>query len=56
MKEQEEKLTHAPVYGKNAVTELLKSGAGVDTVFIQDTMQAGQAAYFTAWRKRQARS
>lgn len=51
MKEQEEKLTQAPVYGKNAVTELLKSGAGVDTVFIQDTMQAGQAAYFTALAK-----
>ena len=26
------------VYGKNAVTELLKSGAAADTVFLQDTM------------------
>ena len=31
------------VYGKNAVTELLKSGAAVDTVFVQDTMNAAQA-------------
>ena len=42
------------VYGKNAVAELLKSGAGVDTVFLQDTMAPPQAAYFTRWRKRPA--
>ena len=36
------------VYGKNAVTELLKSGAAVDTVFVQDTMNAAQAGYYTA--------
>lgn len=36
------------VYGKNAVTELLKSGAAVDTVFIQDTMNASQAGFYTA--------
>lgn len=51
MREHEEKLAQAPVYGKNAVTELLKSGAGVDTVFIQDSMQPAQAAYFTALAK-----
>ncbi|MFQ7003262.1 MAG: RNA methyltransferase substrate-binding domain-containing protein [Ruthenibacterium lactatiformans] len=34
------------VYGKNAVTELLKSGAAVDTVFVQDTMNAAQAGYY----------
>ena len=38
-------------YGKNAVTELLKSGKGVDTVFIQDTMNAPQANYYTALAK-----
>lgn len=38
-------------YGKNAVTELLKSGAGVDTVFLQDTMNAPQAGYYTAIAK-----
>ncbi|MEG2931830.1 MAG: RNA methyltransferase, partial [Ruthenibacterium sp.] len=38
-------------YGKNAVTELLKSGAGVDTVFLQDTMNAAQAGYYTALAK-----
>ena len=36
------------VNGKNAVTELLKSGAAVDTVFVQDTMNAAQAGYYTA--------
>ena len=36
------------VYGKNAVTELLKSGAAVDTVFVQDTLNAAQAGYYTA--------
>ncbi|NCC08220.1 MAG: 23S rRNA (guanosine(2251)-2'-O)-methyltransferase RlmB [Clostridia bacterium] len=39
------------VYGKNAVTELLKSGQGVDTVFIQDTMNEAQAGFFTALAK-----
>lgn len=36
------------VYGKNAVTELLKSGAAADTVFLQDTMSEAQAGYYTA--------
>jgi len=35
-------------YGKNAVTELLKSGAGVDTVFLQETMNDAQASYYVA--------
>lgn len=38
-------------YGKNAVTELLRSGAGVDTVFIQDTLNPAQAGYYTALAK-----
>ena len=39
------------VYGKNAVTELLKSGAGVDTVFLADSMPEPVAAYYTALAK-----
>ncbi len=38
-------------YGKNAVSELLKSGTGVDTVFVQDTMNPAQASYYTALAK-----
>lgn len=38
-------------YGKNAVTELLKGGNGVDTVYIQDTMNPAQASYYTALAK-----
>lgn len=38
-------------YGKNAVTELLKSGAGVDTVYLQDSMAQAQAGYYTALAK-----
>lgn len=36
------------VYGKNAVAELLKSGAGVDTVLLADTMDNKAAGYFMA--------
>ena len=32
------------IYGKNAVAELLKSGTGADTVYIQDTMAARPAS------------
>lgn len=39
------------VYGKNAVAELLKSGAGVDTVFVADTLAEPVAAYYTALAK-----
>ena len=38
----------APAFGKNAVAQLLKSGAGVDTVWIQDTMRPAEASYYTA--------
>ena len=38
-------------YGKNAVSELLKSDTGVDTVFVQDTMNPAQASYYTALAK-----
>lgn len=36
------------IYGKNAVAELLKSGAGLDTLYVQDTMAPREAAYYTA--------
>ena len=36
------------VYGKNPVTELLKSGSGVDTVLIAEGMAPAVAAYYTA--------
>jgi len=39
------------VYGKNAVSELLKSGTGVDTVFMADSMAEAVASYFTALAK-----
>lgn len=42
---------HAPVYGRNAVAELLKSGKPVDTVLLADTMDPKQAGYFTALAK-----
>lgn len=37
-----------PVYGKNAVTEMLKSGAQVDTLLISDTLDEKTAGYFAA--------
>ena len=40
------------IYGKNAVAELLKSGTGADTVYIQDTMAPREAAYYTALVKQ----
>ena len=36
------------VYGKNPVTELLKSGSGVDTVLLAEGMVPAVAAYYTA--------
>lgn len=38
-------------YGKNAVTELLKGNNGVDTVYIQDSMNPAQASYYMALAK-----
>jgi 23S rRNA (guanosine2251-2'-O)-methyltransferase len=45
-------LQNTPVYGKNTVTELLKSGKAVDTVFLADTMDQKQAGYYTALAKQ----
>ena len=39
------------VWGKNAVTELLKSGAAVDTVLLSDTLAPAAAGYYTALAK-----
>ena len=40
------------ICGKNAVAELLKSGAGADPVYIQDTMAPREAAYYMALAKQ----
>lgn len=39
------------VYGKNPVAELLKSGAGVDTVLLSEALPPPVAAYYTALAK-----
>ncbi len=39
------------IYGRNAVTELLKSGSGVDTVYISDSEQEKNVSYYTALAK-----
>ena len=43
--------TDTLVWGKNAVTELLKSGGAVDTVYLTDTMPQAVAGYYTALAK-----
>jgi len=40
------------LWGKNSVAELLKSGAGVDTVYLSDTLPAPVAGYYTALGKQ----
>ncbi len=40
-----------PVWGKNPVTELLQSGAAVDTVLLADTLAPALAGYYTALAK-----
>lgn len=49
MEEQEQ---NRPVYGRNAVAELLKSGAGVDTLYVAESLDAKSAGYFTALAKQ----
>ena len=56
MPERDNKMTPAKaeekpetlVWGKNPVTELLKNGAGVDTLMVSDSMEPRAAGYFTA--------
>lgn len=43
---------NGPVYGRNAVDELLKSGASADTVFISESLDEKSAGYFTALAKQ----
>ena len=40
------------VWGKNPVTELLKSGEAVDTVYLADTLPPAVAGYYTALAKQ----
>ena len=40
--EQPQQKSESLIYGKNPVTELLKSGSGVDTVLIAEGMPASQ--------------
>ncbi len=48
---EEQPRNESLVYGKNPVTELLKSGSGVDTVLIAEGMVPAVAAYYTAMAK-----
>ena len=48
---EEQTRNESLVYGKNPVTELLKSGSGVDTVLISESMAPAVAAYYTALAK-----
>ena len=48
---EEQPRNESLVYGKNPVTELLKSGSGVDTVLIAEGMAPAVAAYYTALAK-----
>ena len=49
--EQPQQKSESLIYGKNPVTELLKSGSGVDTVLIAEGMAPAVAAYYTAMAK-----
>ena len=49
--EEPQQKSESLVYGKNPVTELLKSGSGVDTVLIAEGMAPAVAAYYTALAK-----
>ena len=49
--EQPQQKSESLIYGKNPVTELLKSGSGVDTVLIAEGMAQAVAAYYTALAK-----
>ena len=52
-REQAEPRTDTLVWGKNAVTELLKSGGAVDTVYLADSLP--QPAITPPWPSRPAR-
>ena len=48
---EEQPKNESLVYGKNPMTELLKSGSGVDTVLLAEGMAPAVAAYYTAMAK-----
>lgn len=50
--EQKREQNNDLVYGKNPVAELLKSGAGVDTVMLGESLAPQQAAYYAALAKQ----
>lgn len=50
-REERSEQTQNLVYGKNPVTELLKSGVGVDTVMLADTLPPQVASYYAALAK-----
>ena len=51
-REQAEPRIDTLVWGKNAVTELLKSGGAVDTVYLADSLPQPVAGYYTALAKQ----
>lgn len=44
------------IYGKNPVTELLKKGDGVDTVYISENLAPNLQSYYTALAKSRGRA
>lgn len=50
-REDQKEPNQSLIYGKNAVTELLKSGTGVDTVLVSESLPAPVASYYTALAK-----
>lgn len=51
-REPEARQTDTLVWGKNPVTELLKSGGAVDTVYLADSLPPPVAGYYTALAKQ----
>ena len=51
-REQTPQHTDTLVWGKNPVTELLKSGETVDTVYLADSLPQAVAGYYTALAKQ----
>lgn len=47
-----EEFESSVIYGKNAVTELLKSGTGTDTVYLADSLAPAVAGFYTALAKQ----
>ena len=52
---EEQTRNESLVYGKNPVTELLKSGSGVDTVLISESMAPAWQPTYLHWPRRPGR-